>query len=286
MTGTDGLRRDGSPYGRRGPQSAQVVKTESVNGTAPSEPTNVIEALARVMAELPSIGKDDKASPQQGGYSYRGIEAITGSAQRLLGKYRVVFVPRVVGRKTIELTVNGKPWTEEQLTIVYTVYGPGGLEDRIEVGPLIALGRDNSDKGTNKAMTQAFKYALLQVLCIGDRASDGDGHDAAEADARSAEQADPDDAFRGLGWKNRAEEGEWRSHFTALGKKLADDDRPAFKEDCAGVGFVWAEPIPKHVADEVDKFFAMYLAPASTPAEAPEPDQDQAALYLQGTDPF
>ncbi len=46
----------------------------------PPMPTNVIEALARVEAELPGIGKDQKASEQQGGYAYRGIEAITAHA--------------------------------------------------------------------------------------------------------------------------------------------------------------------------------------------------------------
>lgn len=151
---------------------------------APSErpaPANVIQALARVMEELPGIGRNERS---QQGYNYRGIEAITREASSLLGRYGVVFVPKVLERKTIDLTVNGKPWTEDHATILYTVYGPGGIEDRIEVGPLIALGRDNSDKGMNKCMTQAFKYALLQTLCIGDAKDDADSHKAAESDAR------------------------------------------------------------------------------------------------------
>ena len=38
---------------------------------------NVVEALARVMRDLPAIGKGGRASAQQGGYAYRGIEQIT-----------------------------------------------------------------------------------------------------------------------------------------------------------------------------------------------------------------
>lgn len=158
---------------------------------APSErpaPANVIQALARVMEELPGIGRNERS---QQGYNYRGIEAITREASSLLGRYGVVFVPKVLERKTIDLTVNGKPWTEDHATILYTVYGPGGIEDRIEVGPLIALGRDNSDKGMNKCMTQAFKYALLQTLCIGDAKDDADAHAAAESDARPSTAAPP-----------------------------------------------------------------------------------------------
>ncbi len=164
-------------------------------------PANVIQALARVMEELPGIGRNERS---QQGYNYRGIEAITREASSLLGRYGVVFVPKVLERKTIELTVNGKPWTEDHATILYTVYGPGGVEDRIEVGPLIALGRDNSDKGMNKCMTQAFKYALLQTLCIGDAKDDADSHAAAEADAHPAAIAPP----KTEGWESAEQEAE------------------------------------------------------------------------------
>ncbi len=135
------------------------------------QPSNVIEALAAVMRDVEGIGKDGKSEQ---GYRYRGIEQITAALQPLLGKYGVVFVPQVTGRWTKDLTVNNKPWTEEQFTIEYTVYGPGGVTDFIKVGPIFGFGRDNSDKGANKAMSQAFKYALLQTLCIGDSKDDGD----------------------------------------------------------------------------------------------------------------
>jgi hypothetical protein len=159
--------------------------------------TNVIGAIARVMRELPAIGKNSQASPQQGGYAYRGIEAITSEAQGLFGKYGVVFVPRVISHSTNDLTVNGKPWTDTILEVEYTIYGPGGLEDHITVGPLIAIGRDNSDKGANKALTQSFKYALLQVLCISDRKDDGDGS-THEADARSDVDPLADESMKAL----------------------------------------------------------------------------------------
>lgn len=165
---------------------------KATKGEERPAPTNVIAALARVMEELPGIGKTDHSEQ---GYNYRGIESITRHAQQLFGRYGVVFVPRILERKTIELTVNNRPWTEEQLTIVYRVYGPGGMDDCIEVGPLLGLGRDNSDKGANKAMTQAFKYALLQTLCVGDGKDDADKGEAAVADERAA-PPDPAKAAR------------------------------------------------------------------------------------------
>jgi len=136
---------------------------------------NVVVALLRVMDELPAIGKDGRADPKQGGYAYRGIEQITKQAQGLFAKHGVVFVPRVVGHEIREIEVNGKPWTDTIEQVEYDVYGPGGVEDKITVGPILAIGRDNSDKGGNKCLTQAFKYALLQTLCISDAKDDTDG---------------------------------------------------------------------------------------------------------------
>lgn len=150
------------------------------------DPTaNVHSALAAVMGDLPSIGKGGQASQAQGGYSYRGIEQITQHAAPLLAKHGVVFVPQVVSMEFRDLMVNSKPWTDTILTVRYRICGPGGADDYVEA-IVVGIGRDNSDKGANKAMTQAFKYALTQVLCIADQKDDNDGT-TAEADAHDSE---------------------------------------------------------------------------------------------------
>lgn len=108
---------------------------------------HVIAAIAAVMEEMRGVAKDDDSSQ---GYKYRGIEAITAEAQHLLGKHCVVFVPRVLERDVEQMTINSRPWTQDVLKLEYDVYGPGGINDKITVGPIYGLGRDNSDKGTNK----------------------------------------------------------------------------------------------------------------------------------------
>jgi hypothetical protein len=149
---------------------------------------NVTEALRRVMRDLGGIGKDQK-SPQ--GYAYRGIEQITSRAQQLFAQHGVVVVPTVVNwPEPKDLGAAGlakQGWTDERLTVRFRFYGPGGADDYIDA-VTVGIGRDNSDKGANKAVTQALKYALLQVLCIGDPAGDTDAHtDAAhEAPIRAA----------------------------------------------------------------------------------------------------
>lgn len=147
----------------------------STNGADVARADNVIEALRRVITELPAIGKDLNATAAQGGYAYRGIEQITREVQPLFAKHGVVFVPRVLSAEVVDILVGGKPWTDTRLMVEYTVFGPGGRDDHITVGPIFAIGRDNSDKGANKCMTQAFKYGLLQTFMIADAKDDADG---------------------------------------------------------------------------------------------------------------
>lgn len=150
--------------------------------------TDVTAALAAVMGELGGIEKltaAERARRGMGGgdqgvnYAYRGIDQIAAQVQPLLAKHGVVIVPTSTTSTVKEITVNNKPWTDTYIRIEWMVAGPNGSS-------LIACsegqGRDNSDKGINKATTSAFKNLLLRLLCIGDPADDTDGH-TAEADA-------------------------------------------------------------------------------------------------------
>jgi hypothetical protein len=155
------------------------IHPDSLNGPEPAPAQHVVAALCRVMGELPAIGKTME-SPQ--GYKYRGIEQITQHAQPLFAKHGITLVPhRVQWQEVTNLTINGRPWTDEKLLVTYRCYGPGGVDDYLEV-QVPGIGRDNADKGSNKAMTQAFKYAMLQALCIADAKDDADSHDVPQAD--------------------------------------------------------------------------------------------------------
>jgi hypothetical protein len=215
---------------------------------------NVIAALSSVIDEMPPIGRDGRASQQQGGYAYRGIEQITRAAAPLLAKHGVVFVPQVVGMETRELTVNSKPWTDTILTVRYRVCGPGGPEDFVEA-TVVGIGRDNSDKGANKALTQAFKYALTQVLCIGDSRDDvdGDTHEADEPPAHASKEAI--DALI--------------ARIEALDPETAESFK-AWKND---QGFPWPWPVPAMIAmhAELDKIASAPGAEGVDPAPAPDP---------------
>lgn len=220
---------------------------------------NVIEALARVMRDLPAIGKGGRADPKQGGYAYRGIEQVTAAAQPLLAKHGVIFTPhRVVDRQTVDIVVNGKPWTDEKMTVLWRVYGPGGREDFIEI-ETPAIGRDNSDKGANKCMTQAFKYALIPTLCISDSKDDGD---------QASHEADSLPAPEPVASKHQVDE------FNAKVEELEADQRSEFLAWKADQGFPWPWPLRAFRAME-DKL--AQIVGASEGAREPSPSDSHDA---------
>ena len=142
--------------------------------TRQDRPSNVVEALTFVMRDLPGIARDQRATEEEGGYAYRGIEQITAYISPLLAKHRVVFVPQVQAMERRSISVDHAVFTDTVLTVRYRIFGPGGSNDYIEA-TVVGIGRDSSDKGANKAMTQAYKYVMMQTLCIADTRNDADG---------------------------------------------------------------------------------------------------------------
>lgn len=187
-------------------------------------PTEVISALAWVTANLGGIAKRQRPPGGGGGndrefYAYRGIDEIAAAAQPLLGRAGVVIVPTEAVIVTVdEIQVNGRPWTDTTVSVAWTIYGPGGswIPARTQ-----GIGRDNSDKGYNKAATQAFKNLLLRLLCIGDPQDDADApahqNNATERPAPAPAPVELDDPGRLLAVqvfeRLRAMNADTRDHF-------------------------------------------------------------------------
>lgn len=135
-----------------------------------TESPTVQVAIARVMEEMKGVGKDQVNKEQH--YRFRGIDDVLTALHPLLAKHGVVFVPNVIEREYEErVSKSGTVGHCAHLHVQYTIYGPAG--DYV-TGSTWGEGLDYSDKGTNKAMTAAFKYALFQVFAICDPEEDGD----------------------------------------------------------------------------------------------------------------
>jgi len=152
----------------------------------PGEPTNVVEALARVTALIggvPKLNANQRArlglsAPDEGiKYAYRSIDQLASKAQALFGEMGIIIVPTVLDHEATPVQKgSGTSWYRQLVTVHWDIYGPGGLADRLSA-ITVGQGDDNSDKGMNKAMTAAFKNLLLRVLCIGDPADETDSLD-------------------------------------------------------------------------------------------------------------
>jgi hypothetical protein len=186
-------------------------------------PRNVIEAIARVMAELPDIPKDqDMGTPgDRQHYKYRSIEAIEAHASRLMGRYGLIDVPIEIRRKVEPISKGSGNWTRDTIELRYRIYGPGGKDDWIETpaegqGYYTALADDNSDKGTNKGMTQGRKQLVIELFHIGDNKSDPDSYSEPNTAPR---QMTADEWAVANGWRS---EDERKGTATLVSSVLAE----------------------------------------------------------------
>lgn len=133
---------------------------------------SVYEALAAVMSDVSAVAKKDRNDAQR--FNFRGIDAVVNAVGPALRKHGVTVSPKVdmyeYGTVT---TAGGKPMGHVRVLVTYTFHGPSG--DSL---PAQAAGEafDAGDKATPKAMSVAFRTALLQALALPTDEPDPDTH--------------------------------------------------------------------------------------------------------------
>lgn len=131
----------------------------------PTEPQpGVVAALAAVMEEVRGVGKDGYHDAPGAKFKFRGIDAVVNAVGPALRKHHVVVSPQLVSvdRRDVQ-TSGGKASRETTVVVRYVWTGPDGSTlDTVVPGEAM----DNGDKGTAKAMSVAYRIALLQALCL------------------------------------------------------------------------------------------------------------------------
>lgn len=132
----------------------------------PSTGPAVYRALAAVSAELAQhggVGKTRRNEVQ--GYQFRGIDEVMNAVAPLLGKHRLLILPRMVNRSVTERAT--KTGTMLFSVVVDAEFDCVSVEDGSHhLIRTYGEAMDSGDKATNKAMSAAYKYALCQALCI------------------------------------------------------------------------------------------------------------------------
>lgn len=118
--------------------------------------------MAQILSDVESIGKGRRNDQQ--GYAFRGIDDVYNMVHPLMSKHQVFCIPRMLAQDTSErITATGTTLRFVQLSMAYDFFAPDGSHVTAEV---MGEAMDAGDKASNKAMSAAHKYALLQTFCI------------------------------------------------------------------------------------------------------------------------
>jgi len=137
----------------------------------------IYSKMLAVKRDIGSVGKDQKNSGQ--GWKFRGIDQFVNALHPILNKHGVGILPAVVQHSEPKFITNektGKTSKNTQVTVKYTFFAEDGSTVDVVIP---SEGVDPGDKGTNKALSAALKYALIQTFCV-------PTEDMAEADRDNA----------------------------------------------------------------------------------------------------
>ncbi|MCY4726733.1 ERF family protein [Nocardioides sp. STR2] len=220
--------------------------------TTATETPTVSAALVRVMADVGAVGKDGFNNQQ--GFNFRGIDAVMKAVHPALVRHGVVVVPDL---QTVAYdaatTRSGGNLTLCRVVVAFVFTGPAGDTLRATVA---AEAMDSGDKATAKAMSVAFRTALIQSLTMPTDEPDPDASSyetVPHVNTTTGEVTDPETAVR--------EAMAAATDIEAL--------RAVYRAHSVGSA-------PQHIRDEFDAR-ANELAQDETAGSDPDPDATAAA---------
>lgn len=146
-------------------------KTPTTETEVPAAPIYngpmIFKKMNQVMSEIGFVGKDQKNVAQ--GFKFRGIDQFVNTLYPALVKHGVFMTPRCTqaSQEIVEVTkADGKTRIDKHVAIQmeFDFFAEDG--SKVTVGPVPAEGLDSGDKATNKALSAALKYALIQTFSI------------------------------------------------------------------------------------------------------------------------
>lgn len=143
----------------------ETVEPEEGAGVndAQGKAPGIYRALANVCKNIGVVEKNQLCDGAAR-YRYRGIDDVYNALHGELGANGVFILPQVLERRERQReTTKGRIMEYVLLRVRYEFCHMDGSRVSCEV---IGEAMDSGDKGTNKAMAIAHKYALLQMFCI------------------------------------------------------------------------------------------------------------------------
>lgn len=141
--------------------------------------SDVYKAIVNVMSELCKDGIAKNRQCTQGTtYKFRGIDDVYNALAPIMSVHGLCIMPRMLNRNCVERTSakgNALFYTTVEAEFDFVSSSDGSKHTVRTFGEAM----DTGDKGTNKAMSAAYKYAAFQTFCIpteGDNDSETQTH--------------------------------------------------------------------------------------------------------------
>jgi hypothetical protein len=131
---------------------------------------NLAQKMAAVMNDVQYLTKDDRVDAGAG-KSYRAIteEKVTTVVRTSMLKHGIVIYPcsmkTSIESETVQTAKGDRINRITHVDVVYRMVNVEDTSDYIEIASC-GTGVDTQDKGSGKAMTYAYKYALLRAFAI------------------------------------------------------------------------------------------------------------------------
>jgi hypothetical protein len=121
----------------------------------------VYQAINAIVAELSCTGIARNHRNEEGDYLYRSIDDVLGALAPLLARHRLCVLPRVLEREAVRSS------RTSNLVSVHVAFDlVSALDGSVHTIESFGEAIDDSDKGTAKAISSAFKLVMLQAFCI------------------------------------------------------------------------------------------------------------------------
>jgi hypothetical protein len=123
----------------------------------------IIKLLNKVMEDAGAVEKKQRNAQQN--FNFRGIDAVVNATSPAFRTHGVVCIPTLndIAYETVEVGHNRTKMASVRVNVTYTFFAPDGSSVAATVA---AESMDAGDKATAKAMSVAFRTALLQTLCL------------------------------------------------------------------------------------------------------------------------
>lgn len=194
-----------------------------------TDPPPVQVALHAAMCAVPGVGKGDRNTQQ--GFNFRGIDAVLNAVGPALRAHGVIPLPKVLEHHSeIYESAKGARMKGVTLMVEYAFIGPAGDRLTVEVPGESA---DSGDKAYSKAMSVAFRTALIQALALptDERDPDADVHERAPVGGQSNGQAHGRSGTASVPQQRRAPEPEPEPDTAALVRRAAQMFDQVIKTD-------------------------------------------------------